>query len=214
MRVSGEVWRRLVISAAIGGLLVLPAAAAGFVSAADARPLAQDPSSTAISEQQVIDLVDLTRAALSKDTPRTLTAINAGQKPYVDPATPQLYAFVYDTSVTLVATPDPAVRGQNMSGKPDAVGTYFRDEIVAGALENGSGWVTYVYKQPGVDGLFQKATYFRLADGTDGKQYVVCAGRYLGPYTGIVTPTSPTQADVQVFVKKACLLYTSPSPRD
>ena len=202
MSAFGMVWRRLVVIAAIGGLLVLPAAA-GFASSAEARPLAQAPSSTAISEQQVVDLVDLTRKALSKDTPRTLTAINAGQTPYVDPATPQLYAFVYDSTVTLVATPDPDVRGQNMSGRPDAVGKYFRDEIVAGALENGSGWVTYVYKEPGQAGLFQKETYYRPADGTDGKQYVVCAGRYLGPYTDTPITASPTQADVQVFVKKA-----------
>jgi polar amino acid transport system substrate-binding protein len=201
MMLSGRVLRRLVTVAAIGGLLAL--AAAGLASSAQARPLAQDPSSTAIGRQQVIDLVDLTRAALTRNTPRTLTAINAGQKPYVDPATPQLYAFVYDTDVTLVATPDPDVRGQNMSGRPDAVGKYFRDQIVAGALENGSGWVTYVYKEPGQAGLFEKETYYRLADGTDGRQYVVCAGRYLGPYTDTPVAASPTQADVQVFVKKA-----------
>lgn len=204
MGVSVRTWRRLVISVAAGVLLALPAGVAWSGPTAWARPLSQGPSSTEVSRQQVIDLVNLTHAALKKNTPRTLTAINAGQKPYVDPALPQLYAFVYDTDVTLVATPDPSVRGQNMSGRPDVVGHYFRDQIVAGALENKSGWVAYVYKEPGKDGLYQKQTYYRLADGTDGKQYVVCAGRYLGPYTGSIdTTTSPTQADVQVFVKKA-----------
>jgi polar amino acid transport system substrate-binding protein len=98
-------------------------------------------------------------AAIAKDTAATFTAIDAGDKPYVDPADPGLYSFVYGKDVTLISTPDATLRGQNMKGKADAVGRLFRDEIVAGALANGSGWVQYVYKEPGKAGLFQKATY-------------------------------------------------------
>ena len=172
-----------------------PAAAGPVARAADGVP----------TEQQVTDLVSLTCTAVGRDVQGTFAAIDAGEAPYRDPADAQLYVFVYDTQVTLIATPDAAVRGQNMSGRPDATGKYFRDEIVAGALEHGSGWVTYVYKQPDRTGLFQKATYYRLADGSDGRQYVVCAGRYLGEYTGPVDPGagSATLADVQTFVKGA-----------
>ncbi|MEI6450410.1 MAG: cache domain-containing protein, partial [Actinomycetes bacterium] len=161
-----------------------------------------------MSEQQVMDLVDLARAALENDTPGTLKSINAGQEPFVDPAKPQLHPMVYDMNVKLVANPDPDVSGQSMKGKPDAVGKLLRDEIVAGALDRGSGWVTYVYAQPGKAGLFQKAAYYKLSEGSDGKLHAVCAGRYLGPFAGTPSPgataaAAPTQAEVQTFVKKA-----------
>jgi len=155
-----------------------------------------------------MDLVDLARAALENDTPGTLKSINAGQEPFVDPAKPQLHPMVYDMNVKLVANPDPDVSGQSMKGKPDAVGKLLRDEIVAGALDRGSGWVTYVYAQPGKAGLFQKAAYYKLSEGSDGKLHAVCAGRYLGPFAGTPSPgataaAAPTQAEVQTFVKKA-----------
>ena len=156
-----------------------------------------------------MSLVDTTGAALEKDSATTLAAINAGETPYKDAANPGLYAFVYDQNVTLVATPDATVRGQNMKGKPDAVGTMFRDLIVAGALAKGGGRQDYVYKQPGKEGLFRKSTYYKLAIGSDGEKYVVCAGRYLGPYEGSPqaspspSTTAATQADVQAFVEKA-----------
>ncbi len=166
------------------------------------------PSASPVSERQVTGLVDSTGAALHKDAAATLAAIDAGEAPYTDPANPDLYAFVYDTGVTLVATPDAAVRGQSMTGKPDAAGKPFRDEIVAGALAKGSGWEQYVYKAPGKKGLFLKSTYYKLVTGSDGQRYVVCAGRYLGraevaPQAGSAASTAATQADVQTFVEKA-----------
>lgn len=177
----------------------------GLAAAGPAGGPAVAASGGVPTEQQVVALVELTCDAVGRDVQGTFAAIDGGRAPYVDPLEPQLYAFVYDTAVRLVSTPDATTRGQDMSGRPDATGTYFRDEIVAGALEQGSGWVSYVYKQPGKDGLYQKATYYRLADGSDGRQYVVCAGRYLGEYTGPVSPasSSPTLADVQAFVKDA-----------
>ncbi len=59
-----------------------------------------------------------------------------------------------------------------MTGKP------FRDEIVAGALQNGSGWVEDIYINPVETGLYYKKTYYRLVSGSDGQQYVVCSGTY------------------------------------
>jgi len=45
-------------------------------------------------------------------------------------------------------------------------------------LEEGSGWVDYIYTKPDQSGLYLKTTYFTLTTGSDGKQYIVCAGRY------------------------------------
>jgi polar amino acid transport system substrate-binding protein len=210
MKEAGLGWRTLVAAVVVGAFAVLAVVAApgGVAGApvAEGRPLAAAAAATdgVPTEQQVQDLVGLTCAAVRKDVKGAFAAIDAGEAPYKDPSNAQLYAFVYDTRVTLISTPDATTRGQNMSGRPDATGKYFRDEIVAGALEGGSGWVTYVYKQPEKTGLFQKATFYRLTSGSDGKQYVVCAGRYLGEYTGpVASTTSATLADVQVFVKDA-----------
>jgi polar amino acid transport system substrate-binding protein len=169
------------------------AATAGAATTATTAP---------VTQPQVIDLVNLTSAAIAKDQPAAFTAIDAGDKPYQDPANPGLYAFVYDKDVTLIATPDSAVRGQSMKGKPDAMGRLFRDEIVAGAFAQGHGWVGYVYKEPGKAGLFQKATYYNQVTGSDGTQYVVCAGRYVGTFDES-QQVDLTPADVQAFVNKA-----------
>ena len=120
------------------------------------------------------------------------------------PPTRRLYAFVYDPGVTLVATPDDEMRGKNMRGVPDAAGKTFRDEIVSGALERGSGWEDYVYTEPDKEGLFSKSTYYELVTGSDGEKYIVCAGRYLGPVLPAThTSTAATTAQVQAFVEKA-----------
>ncbi len=192
-------------AAVIVTLLALTGLIAGCGSSVDDAASPSATAAPAISQEQVTGLVDATCAALEEDAASTLAAIDAGEPPYTDPADPALYAFVYDTRVVLVATPDAEVRGRDMKGKPDAVGTLFRDAIVAGALADGSGWQEYVYKEPGEQGLFRKSTYYKLAAGSDGKAYVVCAGRYLGPFEGApqAGASAPTTADVQTFVESA-----------
>jgi len=82
--------------------------------------------------------------------------------------------------VTEAANADnPAVVGRNLKGVPDMAGKLFRDNIVEGALKNGTGWEDYVFTMPGKIGLFYKSVYYKLVTGSDGKQYVVCVGRYL-----------------------------------
>jgi polar amino acid transport system substrate-binding protein len=189
-------------------LLALAALATGCGSSESAESPGPSPGGATISEQQVMDLVDTTCAAVEKAAPGAFAAIDAGEAPYVDPADPALYAFVYDTDVTLLATPDDTTRGQNMKGKPDAAGTLFRDQIVSGALANGSGWVSYVYEEPGEEGLFEKETHFKLVTGSDGAEYVVCAGRYLGPapedaQASPSTAAGTTREQVEAFVREA-----------
>ena len=163
----------------------------------------------AVTKQQVIDLVDLTCTAIENDAPGTFAAIDAGEAPYVDPANPALYAFVFDRNVVNVADPDPAFQGRDMKGVPDAAGAMFRDAMVAGAFADGSGWVEYVKEKPGNEGLYRKASYYKLVSGSDGVQYVVGAGRYLGPWEGTPSPSpsaaaaAPTRAAVKAFVDDA-----------
>jgi len=202
--------RRIPWTVLAGALLALGLAVLAGCGSAPGGGSSASPSSARpapISRQQVTALVGVTAAALRKDAATTLAAINAGQAPYKDAANPSLYAFVYDTNVTLVANPDPTVRGQSMRGKPDVVGTLFRDQIVAGALAVGSGWQQYVYRQPGSGGLYLKSTYYKLVTGSDGQKYIVCAGRHVGPFkgatSGTAVTTAPTQADVKAFVARA-----------
>lgn len=168
-------------------------------------------TAAAVTEQQVIDLVDHTCAAIAKDAAGTFAAINAGQAPYVDAQNPALYAFVFSRNVQIIADPDPTFQGKSMKGVPDAAGKLFRDAMVAGALADGSGWIEYVKEEPGSTKLSRKASYYRLVRGSDGIQYVVGAGRYLGPWEGSPSPSAsplaaPTRDEVQAFVDEAWAL--------
>ena len=132
-----------------------------------------------ITVEMVINLVNQTSADLAEDAPGTITRINQGLAPYKDQSNPALYAFVYDTNVTLVAhAANPLIIGTSFKGKPDVAGKNFRDEIVAGALEHGTGWEDYIYTKPDQSGLYFKTTYYKLTAGSDSKQYIVCAGRF------------------------------------
>lgn len=107
--------------------------------------------------------------------------INAEDAPYRDPENPGLYVFVYDVNVTIVAHADNILMvGVNYKGTTDVTGKAFRDDIVAGALENGTGWVEYVYFNPAQMNLYYKTSYYRLTTGSDGNYYIVCAGNYKG----------------------------------
>ncbi|PKP53377.1 MAG: hypothetical protein CVT92_04345 [Bacteroidetes bacterium HGW-Bacteroidetes-1] len=132
-----------------------------------------------ITEQMVIDLVNTTASNLENDAPGTIAKINSGQAPYIDPVNPSLYAFAYDTTVTMRAhATNLLLVGVNFKGKTDAAGKAFRDEIIRGALAHGTGWEDYIYTKPDQSGLYYKTTYYKLSNASDGKQYVVCAGRY------------------------------------
>ncbi len=131
-----------------------------------------------ITDAQVTGLVKLTCTALTKDAAAVVAAINKGEAPYTDAVNPTLYVFVYDSAVTMVAHPRTELVGQSFKGKPDVKGKAFRDEIVDRALKEGTGWVFYTYQKPGDTVFYPKMTYFTRVVGSDGKTYVVCAGKY------------------------------------
>ncbi|WP_052730857.1 transporter substrate-binding domain-containing protein [Methanosarcina horonobensis] len=131
------------------------------------------------TDEAVIALVNITATAIEKNATDTFHRINAGEAPYRDPENPGLYAFVYDANVTMVAHADNILLvGTNLKGKTDVTGKPFRDEIVTGALENGTGWEEYVYTNPVHANLYYKTTYYRSVRGSDGNSYVVCSGNF------------------------------------
>lgn len=132
-----------------------------------------------ITPEMAISLVELTAADIEEDAAGTFAKMNQKLEPYKDPANPALYSFAYDTAITMVAHADNHLLvGQNFRGKTDAAGKKFRDEIVAGALDHQTGWVDYIYTKSDQSGLFYKTTYYQLVTGSDGAQYIVCAGRF------------------------------------
>lgn len=132
-----------------------------------------------ITDEQVMQLVDGTAKDLAADAATTIRRINAGEHPYRDGKNQAFYVFLYDTGVTMIAhAANIKTVGRNFKGKTDVDGKAFRDEIVGKALKNGSGWEDYVYTNPGESGLYFKTTYFKAAKGSDGRTYVVCAGKF------------------------------------
>jgi polar amino acid transport system substrate-binding protein len=132
-----------------------------------------------VTDAQVIRLVDRTAKDLEGDAAATIRRINAGEHPYRDRDNPAFYVFLYDPGVTMVAhAENPGTTGMNFKGKTDVDGKAFRDEIVARALRSGSGWEDYVYMKPGESGLYFKTTYFQAVRGSDGRTYIVCAGKF------------------------------------
>lgn len=132
-----------------------------------------------ITNEQATRRVEETAADLAIDVSGTIKKINAGEHPYRDKDNRALYVFIYDTDGTMIAHGDNIkLVGKNFKGKTDVNGKAFRDEILAKAIQNGSGWEDYVYTNPGESGLYYKTTYFKLVKGSDGKDYIVCCGKF------------------------------------
>jgi len=136
-------------------------------------------ASDGLTSEQVIALVDRTVADLEADAPGTIAKMNLGLAPYKDPVNKALYSFMYDMNVVMVAHADnPSLVGNSFAGKPDAAGKKFRDDIIRGAKENGSGWVDYVYTKPDQSGLYHKTTYYKRVTGSNSIDFVVCSGKF------------------------------------
>jgi polar amino acid transport system substrate-binding protein len=136
-------------------------------------------STNIVPDGRVTELVNKASEDVGKDAPGTFKRISTRDPLYLEGDYPELYIFVYDTNETWVAhANNPEMVGTNFKGKADVSGKKFSDEIVTGALKNGTGWEDYIYINPVEAGLYYKATYYRLAKGSDGKQYVVCGGKY------------------------------------
>jgi polar amino acid transport system substrate-binding protein len=81
--------------------------------------------------------------------------------PYKDQDQPALYSFFYDSNLVMIGHADnPLLVNKSFAGKPDAAGKKFREEILAGALENGCGGFDYVYTKPDRSGLYHNKLIF------------------------------------------------------
>jgi len=91
-----------------------------------------------------------------------------------------LYAFVYDRNMTVVAHPfKPELIGRNLIDKKDwEGGKFFRQEIKKIAQSKGTGWVDYEYENPVSKLRDPKTTYVERVD-----DLIICAGAYKG--TGV-----------------------------
>jgi polar amino acid transport system substrate-binding protein len=128
----------------------------------------------------LLALVKETRAAIEKNAEHTFESILFGDHPYKNEDNPSLYVFVLDTDLTVAAHPImPHMAGNNLKGKPDLKGKMFREEMLEKALKDGKGWVKYHYFNPKTRQPTLKISYFELANGSDGKKYIVGSGRYL-----------------------------------
>ncbi len=169
MKKSGRIWAS-----------VLALVCATSVGAQEAAvPATEAASRDGITKDMCVAWVQKAVAAAQVDVAAMFKAINASEEPYQSKDNPELYVFVYDLDVNIVAHPKAALVGKNYKGKPDAKGKKFRDDIVAGALKDGKGWVDYMYQKPGEEGLHPKTTCFEIVTASDGKQYVLCCGKYL-----------------------------------
>ena len=131
------------------------------------------------STEEVMSLVKETKAAIEQDAAQTFAKINSAEHPYKNKDNPSLYVFVFDTDLNVVAHAIKAkVVGKNVKGKPDIKGKKFRDEMLAKALSDGSGWVDYYFLNPKTKQEAHKTAYFELANGSDGKGYIVGSGKY------------------------------------
>ncbi|PWR74325.1 transporter substrate-binding domain-containing protein [Methanospirillum lacunae] len=136
-------------------------------------------SDSNVTVSEVTSLINQTVHDISLDAPGTIKNINAGQTPYRNTEKPDLYVFVYDPDVNMVAhAENPGMVGLNYHNKGDVSGKPFRDQLVREALTNGSGWVDYIYSSPAETGLFWKSTRCQLVTGSDGKRYIICVGVY------------------------------------
>lgn len=133
------------------------------------------------TDEEVVALVKQTKADIAKNAVQTFTKITNAEHPYKNKANPSLYVFVFDTDLTVVAHAiKKKVVGKNVKGKPDVKGKKFRDEMLAKAKSQGSGWVDYYFLNPKSKQTEHKKAYIELAKGNDGKEYIVGSGKYFG----------------------------------
>lgn len=141
--------------------------------------LASMGAGAAQTSEQVVALVKKTHAAIEKNAPDTLARINRAEHPYRDKNNPSLYIFVFDTDLNVAAHAIKAkVVGKNVKGKPDIKGKMYRDEMLAISRKDGKGWVDYYFENPKSKKIEHKTTYFELAKGSDGKEYIIGSGKY------------------------------------
>jgi len=89
------------------------------------------------------------------------------------------YVFVIDTLYNMLVNPgDPSIEGKNQKDLMDPNGKYISREIVKMALDNGQGWVEYMWPKPGTTKAVRKSSFVKKII-IRGEVLVVGTGVYL-----------------------------------
>ena len=87
------------------------------------------------------------------------------------------YVFILDTLCnTLVNPADPSLEGTNQKDMKDSAGKMFIRDIVRVAVDNGQGWVDYLWPKPGTAKAVRKSSYVKR---------IVVRGEILAVGTGV-----------------------------
>ncbi len=137
------------------------------------------------SDTQVMELVNITAEDLEEDAPGTLETMNPGQAPYL--MEDGLYSFVYYSNTTIVGhATNIQLMGVNLKGKTDVTGKACRDEMLAGALANGTGWNLFTWILPWPICTTRRRSIV-LQKGVTGKNMLYVRGSDAGPFFNLKT---------------------------
>jgi cytochrome c len=84
-----------------------------------------------------------------------------------------VYVFAYDLTGSMLAHPNNALIGHNLTDVPDPDGKFFRRDFIQTALTKGSGWVDYKYQNPKTKAMEMKSTYVEKVE-----DIIICCGIY------------------------------------
>ncbi len=126
-------------------------------------------------EKEIISLAHQAANAIKRDSRSTLQKICAGKALYNN--SNGLRIFVYNKDVVIVAHRKSSLIGKSFKGKTDIRGKKFRDALVKGAIEKGSGWVIYSSQKPGYKRVVEQSIYYKKSIGSDKKIYIIAVGK-------------------------------------
>lgn len=142
-----------------------------IVSRGEARITAYRATLISEREQQIKGYVDMAVRALEKmapeDAKKVARNMRYGQSGYL---------WIHDFNNLVLVHPDPRMEGTNQSELRDANGVYILREITKICREKGEGYLNYMWKVPGQEGMKPKISFARAMPS---RNWVVATGIYV-----------------------------------
>ncbi|MCX5715287.1 MAG: cache domain-containing protein [Candidatus Omnitrophica bacterium] len=129
-----------------------------------------------MEKQFIVEVVDSAAALIEKEGKQAFPKIRdkAGAFMFLD-----TYVFVDSPDgVELVNGAFPNIEGRNLIGYKDSTEKYLVRDYINTALNNGAGWVDYLWPKPGQTEPSKKHTYVRKAKYGE-ETFIVGSGAYL-----------------------------------
>ncbi len=124
----------------------------------------------------ITDLVDSAAALVEKEGRKAFPKLRDKTGPYMFR---DIYVFVDNPEgVELVNGAFPSIEGRNLIDYKDSKGYPMVHEYIDVAMNKGSGWVTYLWPEPGKASPSHKLTYVKKAE-YKGEVFIVGSGTYL-----------------------------------